>query len=136
MKIKSQPSHVNASIHQLKDFLGDCRNIIHLLPQDQVSDWNAEIDWCSFKVQAGIIITLVKDENESELNLIRLKSGDKSPFPFKLVIYLEEENEQTKGYIEFDGDVNVFLKMMIERPLTNLFNTMTDNLKSYFQDPK
>jgi hypothetical protein len=136
MKITSQPSCVNASIQQLKEFLGDCRNLIHLLPQDQITDWNSEIDWCSFKVQGGISITLTKDENEPEFNLIRLKSGDKSPFPFNLVIFLEAENEETKGYIEFDGDVNVFLKMMIERPLTNLFNTMTENLKSYFLNSK
>jgi hypothetical protein len=136
MKITSQPALVHASIGQLKDFLCDCRNIIHLLPQDQVSDWNSEMNWCSFKVQGGIIITLVKDEKDFEENIIRLKSGEKSPFPFKLSIYLESLEDTSKGHIEFDGDVNVFLKMMIERPLTNLFNTMTENLKSYFLDAK
>lgn len=136
MKITSQPAIVQASIEQVNDFLKDCRNIYHLLPQDQISDWKAEMNSCSFKVQGGIIITLIKDELTTDQKIIKLKSGDKSPFSFKLSIYLDAEKDLTKGHIEFDGDVNVFLKMMIERPLTNLFNTMTENLKSYFQSAK
>lgn len=136
MKITSQPAIVQASITQVNDFLNDCRNIYHLLPQDQISDWKAEFESCSFKVQGGIIITLIKDGISLDQKIIKLKSGEKSPFPFQLSIYLEPEDDITKGYIEFDGDVNVFLKMMIERPLTNLFNTMTENLKLYFLNAK
>jgi hypothetical protein len=133
MKITSQPSQVNASISQLNNFLCDCHNYIYLLPQDQISEWKAEAEWCSFKVQGGILITLVLDKENTTDNTIKLKSGEKSPFPFQLTINLKEINDITEGYIIFDGDVNVFLKMMIERPLTNLFNTMTGNLKLHFQ---
>ncbi len=136
MKITSHPAIVQASIEQVNDFLTDCRNIYHLLPQDQISDWKAEMNSCSFKVQGGIIITLIKEELTTDQKIIKLKSGDKSPFSFKLSIYLDAEKDLTKGHIEFDGDVNVFIKMMIERPLTNLFNTMTENLQSYFQSAK
>lgn len=136
MKITSQPAQVQASIDNLKSFLSDCRNIIHLLPKDQISDWTSDPDSCSFKVQGGIIITLVQDNTMNLSNVVRLKAGEKSPFPFELSIFLEAAHEFTKGHMEFDGDVNVFIKMMIERPLTNLFNTMTENLKSYFLDPK
>ncbi len=136
MKITSQPALVHASIVKLNAFLNDCQNILHLLPQDQISDWKAEKDACSFKVQGGIIITLIKDENSSNQSIIKLKSGEKSPFPFQLTINLEDQSDLTKGYIVFEGDVNVFLKLMIERPLTNLFNTMTENLKNYFLNAK
>jgi hypothetical protein len=37
-----------------------------------------------------------------------------------------------EGYIHFDGEVNMFLKMMVETPLTNLFNYMSNKMKEHF----
>ena len=34
--------------------------------------------------------------------------------------------------IEFDGEVNAFLKMMVEKPLLNLFNYMANKLSKQF----
>ena len=42
------------------------------------------------------------------------------------------EEEKTEGYIEFDGEVNAFLKMMVEKPLLNLFNYMANKLSQQF----
>ena len=44
----------------------------------------------------------------------------------------EEETNITEGYIEFDGEVNAFLKMMVEKPLLNLFNYMSHKLTKQF----
>ncbi|MBP6090880.1 MAG: hypothetical protein KA521_06460, partial [Crocinitomicaceae bacterium] len=63
---------------------------------------------------------------------IKMKSGEKSPFPFTLTIHSTEINDQTEGYIIFDGELNLFLKMLAEKPLTALFNIMSENLKLYF----
>ena len=38
------------------------------------------------------------------------------------------------GLIAFDGEVNAFLKMMVERPLTNLFNYMSTKLVEQFSE--
>jgi hypothetical protein len=40
--------------------------------------------------------------------------------------------DQTEGFIVFDGELNMFLKMLVEKPLTALFNIMSENLKKYF----
>ena len=47
---------------------------------------NADKDSCSFKVQGGITISLI--QNGREDGKIFLKSGEKSPFPFKLTVHL------------------------------------------------
>jgi len=49
-----------------------------------------------------------------------------------LTIHLTQKESETEGYIHFDGEVNMFLKMMVEKPLTNLFNYMTNKLKEHF----
>ena len=131
MKIDSNKVSVKASQKDVFDFLTDSNNILHLLPQDDISDFKATKEECSFKVQGGIIISLVQDGSEG-LDKILLKSGKKSPFPFKLTIYNTIKDDGIEGYIHFDGKVNMFLKMMVEKPLTNLFNLMSEKLSAQF----
>lgn len=131
MKIDSTKVEVNASAKNIFAFLKDANNLIHLLPQDNISDFKATASECSFKVQGGIVITLVQNGGE-EPNKLFLKSGEKSPFPFTLTIHIDEINGKSNGYIAFDGEVNMFLKMMVEKPLTNLFNYMSEKLQQQF----
>jgi hypothetical protein len=123
--------NVASNIQNIEEFLLDSNNIEKLLPNDKVSNFQSDKDYCSFKVQGGITISLIQDGKED--GRIFLKSGEKSPFPFKLTIYLNRiEDELTEGYIEFDGEVNAFLKMMVEKPLLNLFNYMSHKLSKQF----
>jgi len=131
MKINSTTVNVNATPEQVIAFLQDARNIIHLLPKDKISDWQADENECSFKVQGGVNITLIQNGIEGTEKLF-MKSGEKSPFPFNLTIHTSPIEDATQGYIAFDGEVNMFLKMMVEKPLTNLFNYMSEKLKEYF----
>lgn len=131
MIIESKHVTVSASPEKVTSFLQDARNLIHLLPQDQISDWDATDEMCSFKVQGGVTISLVQKGAEGTTKVF-LSSGEKSPFPFKLTVHLLSAGEHTTGYLVFDGEVNVFLKMMVEKPLTALFNMMSENLQLYF----
>ncbi len=131
MKIDSTKVLVPAGQETVFTFLKDANNLIHLLPQDKISDFKATKDECSFKVQGGVVISLVHDGEEG-MDKIFMKSGEKSPFPFTLTINTTNQGDTTEGYIHFDGQVNMFLKMMVEKPLTSLFNYMSDKLKEYF----
>lgn len=131
MKIESTQVDVNASPDTIYAFLSDSTNLIHLLPQDNISDWRATSSECSFKAQGGVTISLIQDGGEST-HKVFMKSGEKSPFPFRLTIFINELNGKSNGYIEFDGEVNMFLKMMVEKPLTNLFNHMAEKLQAQF----
>ena len=131
MIIKSETVLVPAKSSEVLSFLSNAEHLIHLLPKDQISDWKASTTDCSFKVQGGIMISLIQTTSENPTQ-IKMKSGEKSPFPFSLTIHSTEINEYTEGYIIFDGELNVFLKMLAEKPLTALFNIMSENLKVYF----
>lgn len=131
MKINSQTVIVSAPQQTVFDFLKDANNLIHLLPQDNISDFKATKDECSFKVQGGVIISLIHDGEEG-IDKLFMKSGAKSPFPFRLTIHTANKEGQTEGRIDFDGEVNMFLKMMVEKPLTNLFNYMSKKLQEQY----
>jgi hypothetical protein len=130
MELKSTNVIVNASKKEIITFLSNAENLWLILPQDKISDFKATASECSFKVQGGITISLV--ENGADSDKLYLKSGEKTPFPFKLTVHLSEQGEKTEGYILFDGEVNAFLKLMVEKPLATLFNYMSEKLKSHF----
>lgn len=131
MNLESKKVIVNAKSSEIIDFLKDARNLVELLPKDNISDFKADETQCSFKVQGGFRISLV--ENGFSDNILHLKSGEETPFPFKLEIRLNESGDTTEGNIFFDGEVNMFLKMMVEKPLQNLFDYMSGRLQKKYQ---
>ena len=131
MELKSNQVSIKATKEETISFLSNSENLWLILPQDKISDFKADKESCSFKVQGGITISLVQNGHED--NKLFLKSGEKTPFPFSLTVNLIENGSLTDGYIHFDGDVNAFLKMMVEKPLSALFNYMSEKLKSHFE---
>ncbi len=131
MKITTNNAVVNAPIEQVFDFLSVAQNIQKLLPQDKISDFQADEQGCSFKVQGGIVIPLIY-RTKTAPNLIKMQSGDKAPFSYTLAIELTPFGEKCEGNIAFEANINMFMKMMVEKPLINLFETMTHKLQAEF----
>ena len=129
-KIESKQVTVPASSAAVAEYLADMNNFRNLLPQDRISNWKADTEHCSFKVQGGYTIEL--EHAGQEGNIIRMKSGAASPFPFSLDVFLEPEDDSTKAHQVIDADVNPFMKMMIEKPLKNLFDYIADRLVDQF----
>jgi len=126
--IESEKVIINKSSKVVFDYLCDFNNVVNLLPQDKISDWRSDVDSCSFKIQNAAIIPLIKKEVHPT-SKIDIVSGEKAPFPFTLEIYLTELENGCECHMKFDGEINAFLKMMVVKPLSNLFNYMANKLK-------
>ena len=131
MQLKSKTGNINGPVETVFDYLNDLNNYRDLFPADKISDWESDKDSCSFKIKGAASIGFVKKSTEpfSKINLI---SGDKSPIDFELTIVLSDNAGKTEGNIEFESNVNPFLRMMIEKPLKNLFESMIDNMEGKF----
>jgi carbon monoxide dehydrogenase subunit G len=126
--IESNTVRVRNSAEEVFLFLKDMNHFIQLLPQDKVSDWKSTSESCSFRVQGAVVIPL-EQVSFTAPNLIHIKSGPSAPFPFTLDINIKSIDEQTcEGNLVFKGEMNAFLRMMAERPLTNLFNFIANKL--------
>lgn len=132
MKIKTSNALVNAPIESVFDYLSQAENLENLLPADKISDFQSDEAGCSFKAQGGIVIPLIYSSKESPTT-IKMHSGDKAPFSYTLTIQLTPYLEKCEGFIEFDANINMFMKMMVEKPLIHLFEVMTQNLQAQFQ---
>jgi len=131
MKITSEKAYVTTSMVELYAFLSQAENISVLLPHDKITDFQSDANGCSFRVQGGILIPLVYTNREA-INHIEMKSGEKAPFPYTLTIHLNDLTHVVEGHIEFHAEISIFMKMMVEKPLIALFNTMTFQLQQHF----
>lgn len=127
MNIESNKTVINHSQKDVYNYLMDMNNVQSLLPEGKFTEWKGDYDSCSFKMQ-GFSLTLTKDSSvpHSEIKLV---SGDDSPIDFDLNIYINENEEaKSEAFLICEARVNAFLKMMIEKPLSSLFNHMSDKL--------
>ena len=126
--IKTDKVKLSSSAETVFKYLEDFNNLNQLIPVDKISDWKSDFDNCSFKIQNAATIALKKEsvEPNSKINIV---SGEGAPFKFTLVAHIEEDGSGSNAHLVFDGEINPFLKMMVVKPLENLFNFMTERLK-------
>ena len=132
MLLKTDSSPVNAPAQKVFEFLSNAANIEQLLPEDKISDFQSDEKGCSFKAQGGIVIPLIYSVKEPNTKIV-MESGEKAPFSYTLSIILKETGNTCEGHLEFEAQINMFMKMMVEKPLTNLFGVMTKNLQKQFE---
>lgn len=127
-KIESKEVEIGAMAQKCFDFLLDLNNYHLLLPQDRISDWQSDEKNCSFKIQNTYKLALKYADSEP-INKVLITSGEGSPFKFDLYVNLVElENGNTGAQLVCHADINPFLKMMVQKPLNNLFDYMADRM--------
>ena len=127
MRIESKHVSIAKPAAEFYDFLQDMNNFKELLPENKISEWKADLDECSFKVQGAATIGL-KLNGGTPPTHIKMRSTDKAPFPFDLDVHLAEVDGVTDAHQVFEADINPMLKMMVEKPLKNLFDHIADKM--------
>ena len=126
-RIESKHVTIARSPQELHAFLQDMNNFQQLLPQERISDWKSDGASCSFKVAGAATIGLMLDGGTPPEH-VRLKSTERSPFPFSLDVHLKPGANGTEAWQVFEADLNPFIKMMVESPLKHLFDHIADKM--------
>jgi hypothetical protein len=129
--IESKEVRLNVAPEVVFAYVKDLRNLIELLPKDKVSDWQGSETQCTFKVAGGYKIGL-EHKSESAPNRLVLNSTEGSAMPFDLDIHFNAEGDGTSAGMTGNLDVNPFMRMMVEKPLKNLFDYIADRLEKRF----
>lgn len=128
MNIETNHQSINASQEEVYNFLMDMNNFEQLFPQDKVDNWESTEENCTMKIKSMGSLGLKRVASTAN-SLIYLDSFGKTPFKFTLNIFLlEKESDSCEVHIEFEGDINPFMKMMVEKPLTEFFNSLVKRL--------
>lgn len=123
---------VAAPAEQVFTFLSDINNLQKLMP-DRVENWQSDTDSCTFTIK-GMADIGMKIEERQPNHTLKLVSHGKVPFNFKLDILIRPDANGSgcESSIVFNGEINMFMKMMVETPLTNFFKMLLEKLPSQF----
>jgi carbon monoxide dehydrogenase subunit G len=131
LTIKTENKLIAASQSELFEFLSNISNLEKLMPE-QVINWRSDGDLCTFTIKGMADIGLKISERVPNSD-VNMQTHGKVPFPFVLNVHLIEiDDKQSEASIFFEGDMNSFLKMMAEKPLTNFCKLLLEGLAKYF----
>ncbi|MCB9203261.1 MAG: SRPBCC family protein [Flavobacteriales bacterium] len=127
MNIKGKEITVNKSGEYVFNFLSDFSNFEKIMP-DNVSKFESNENGFVFAL-TGMPEVQLKLKNKTPNTQITLTSAKES-LDFTLESNITEVDENTSQVVlEFNGKFNSFIKMMVEKPLTNFIKSLTDNLE-------
>ncbi len=119
---------INSSSERVFTFLSDFNNFGKLMPE-QITNWKATQDNCSFTIQGMAELSMLISE-KTPFSKIVYGSDKVNPFAYSLSILLDESvSNQTTSQIVFSAELNTMLKMMLQRPLQNFVNILNLKLK-------
>ncbi|HQO49566.1 MAG TPA: hypothetical protein PK939_04005 [Bacteroidales bacterium] len=127
MNISSNWKEIKGNTNQVYDFASDLTNMGGLMPE-QVVNWQAEKDKCSFTVK-GMTSLSLRIEEQIPGKRLRLVPDGKSPFDFELLLHLREKTTAScEAMVEVSAELNPMLAMMAKRPLQNLVDIIVEKL--------
>ncbi len=135
-RLESHTVAINTSALSVFTFLTDFNNYKQLMPE-QVTDWFSDKDSCSFNIK-GMASLGMAFESVTPNSEIKIKRNGKAPFDFFLICKIDDvtEGATSKLTLFFDADLNPFLKMMAEKPLTNFLNLLVNRFKELSESGK
>ena len=127
-KIESDKVEINNSAENIFNYLSDFNNFEKLMPS-QVTNWTSTSEECSFTIN-GMATIGMKIIEKTPFTKITITSNGKVPFEFKLfVLIVETDTSNCVGQLLFESEMNMMIKMMVEKPLGNFFNMLAQKMK-------
>jgi len=126
MNLEGRKIIVNKSSSELAEMLKNPQDYKDLMPEG-LQSFEAREDGFKFGLK-GMPEIALKIDNVSDKEVV-LKSASSS-LDFALTGSMNALNEnQTEVQLLFDGKFNPFIKMMVEKPLQNFINSLTDKIE-------
>lgn len=126
MNLEGRKILVNKSVSELVEMLKKPEDYKNLMPES-LSKFESWEDGFKFSLSGMPEIALKISEVSNEK--VVLKSASSS-LDFALTGTMNPVSEnQTEVQLLFEGAFNPFIKMMVEKPLQNFINSLTDNIE-------
>ena len=112
--------------------LSDFRLFTPFIPQDKLEGWEADEESCRFTVK-GIGQTGLKIIEKEPHKTVKITGDGKLPFEFFLWVQLVEAAPyDTRMKLTLKADLNVMLKMMLQKQLAEGIDAMAEQLAKAF----
>ena len=126
MNLEGRKIVVNKSVNTLVEMLNKPEDYKNLMP-DSLQNFEVRDNGFKFGLK-GMPEIALKIEEVSDKAVVLKSASSSLDFELKGVMNALNEN-QTEVQLLFEGKFNPFIKMMVEKPLQNFINTLSDNLE-------
>lgn len=125
--IKSQKVVIDKSEENIFNFISDFTNFSQLFPP-QVNDLKITKDTCSFSID-GMPNVSLRITERTPFSCVVMSAED-GKLPFELKCCLEKvSKDKCQAQFHFTAELNMMMKMMVEKPLTNFLNLLAEKLR-------
>lgn len=119
---------VNRSAEDLFIKIGDLNNLREIMPSS-IKNFESTETTCSFKMKG--------------MPALKLELGEKTPFskicltakgsqvPFSLDCFITEKGNQCQARLEINAELNMMMKMMVEKPLTQFLDVLSSKMEQF-----
>ncbi len=126
MNINGNTVVVEKSAEEIFTFFTDLKNFEEIMPEN-IQKFEVDGDSFIFGLPGMPEIRLVLKEKTEFSNITLGAASSKMPFTLAADINAVSENK-TEVKLDFEGDFNPMMSMMIKKPLTKFVDTLTENI--------
>jgi carbon monoxide dehydrogenase subunit G len=128
---ESRTGKLTSSAEEVFGFLTDTRNFERFIPNDTITNWQAEKESCSFNVSMLGTVSLRLSENEKYKRVVfhgdALKKND-----FEIVFHITGYNtDPAEVKVSLKADLNPVLKMMAAKPLGQFLEILIKEMENF-----
>ncbi len=124
---KSPEVIVNKSAEDFFNQIGNLNNLKDIMPSS-IQDFESDETSCSFKMKGMPALALELAEKTPFQKISLTAKG--SQVPFFLDCYITEKGEQCQARLEINAELNMMMKMMVEKPLTQFLDVLASKMQS------
>ncbi|WP_435579730.1 SRPBCC family protein [Gilvibacter sp.] len=129
MNLTSKTVTLDKSAQEVCDFLSDVKNFEQLMPENTAKFELIGDQAFVFALKGMPEIALELKEINAPSQVVLGAKSDK--LPFTLTANIEElEASKSATTLEFEGDFNAMMAMMIKGPINSFLGALTDNLQN------
>ncbi|MDR2126249.1 MAG: polyketide cyclase [Prevotellaceae bacterium] len=130
-KYTSKTVTIQRQAEDIYDFFADFSKFSQLIPRDQIDDFRATADECTFTVK-GIAMGL-QILNREPFSMIKYMGIGKLPFEFLFWVQLKQlAPYDTKMRLVLHAKMNMMIKMMLKNKLQPSLDSLADQISSAF----
>lgn len=133
LKIEKSVEISGSDQEKLFSWVNDLRNWEKLMPSDRIENWNANENSCELNLKGLAHLKLEKVQSDS--TTVKVINPDKKPFAISISVHIKENQEgMNKVQLNFEGEMNPFIKAMAEKPLSNFIEGIGTNFKEIIEE--
>jgi hypothetical protein len=131
LNFESRIGKLSCTPAEIFNFITDIRNFEKCLPEENIKNWQASADRCSFQVPPLGMATVNLTE-KNPYSYVAYSGNVVQKNDFKLFVHIfENERKLAEVRLRLTAELNPFLKMMAEAPVVKFIEMLITEMEKF-----